>query len=268
MDYVWNMIVRYAPPILGVLILVVVALVVSGWIGRLVARLLTRAKVEKTLAGFFGTCARWGLMVLALIACLGVFGVETTSFAAVVGAAVLAIGLAFQGSLSNLAAGVMLLIFRPFKVGDFVKIGGELGKVDAITLFTTELDTPDNRRIVLPNASIFGSTIENITHHPTRRVDISVGVEYPADLDRTREVLTKAAEAVPGKLGDPPPQIILLSLGDSSVNWQVRVWTETGKYWDVLDAGTRAVKMALDEAGLGIPFPQMDVHLDAPAPQA
>jgi len=268
MEYVWNMIVRYAPPIVGVLVLLLVAYIVSGWVGRLVARLLTRAKVQKTLSTFFGNCARWALMVLALVACLGVFGVETTSFAAVIGAATLAIGLAFQGSLSNLAAGVMLLIFHPFKVEDFIKVEGQLGTVKEISLFTTELDTVDNRRIILPNGKVFSSTIENFSFHEVRRVDVSVGVEYPADLDRTREVLTQAAAEVPGTLKDPPPQIILLSLGNSSIDWEVRVWTKGADYWTTLDATTRAVKMALDKAGLGIPFPQMDVHLDAPAPQA
>ncbi len=267
MDDIWQGIVEYAPPIIGVVLLLVVAYVASGWVGRLVGRLLSKAKVEQTLCRFFGSMARWALMVLALIACLGVFGVETTSFAAVLGAATLAIGLGFQGSLSNLAAGVMLLIFRPFKVGDVVQVSGELGKVAELGLFSTEMDTFDNRRIILPNSGIFGSTVVNFTHHATRRVDIPVGVEYPADLDRTREVLTAAAAGVPKRLEDPPPQIILLKLGNSSVDWQVRVWVKTEDYWDVVDAGTRAVKMALDEAGLGIPFPQMDVHLDAPVPQ-
>ena len=256
----------YLPPIAGVIALLVVAYLGSGWIGRAVAKALERAKLEKTLCGFFGSLTRWALMVLAIIACLGVFGVETTSFAAVIGAAGLAIGLGFQGSLSHLAAGVMLLIFRPFKVGDVVSISGHLGRIEHIDLFNTHMDTFDNRRIILPNGGVFGSTIENVTFHPTRRVDIAVGVEYSADLDKTREVLTAAAAVVPGRLDEPEPQIILLNLGDSSVDWQVRVWANTEDYWAVWDAATKAVKAALDRAALGIPFPQMDVHLDSPAP--
>jgi len=265
-EQVTELLITYLPPIAGAVVFLLAAWIISGWLGRLARRALERAKVDVTLRSFLASLVRWGLLILAVIACLGVFGVETTSFAAVVGAAGLAIGLAFQGSLSNLAAGVMMLIFRPLKVGDVVKVGGHVGKVAAIDLFTTLVDTPDNRRIVFPNGSVFGSTIENITFHPTRRVDVSVGVEYGGDLDRTREVLTQAANAVPGRLDDPPPQVILLNLGDSSVDWQVRVWCETDAYWDVLDAATRQVKVELDKAGLGIPFPQMDVHMDVESP--
>jgi len=264
LERIGSLIIEYGPSVVGVLVFLIAAYIIAGIVGRLVRKALERSKVDTTLSAFFGNVAKWTILVLALIGCLGVFGVETTSFAALIGASALAIGLAFQGSLSNLAAGVMLLIFRPFTSGDVVKVAGELGKIEEIDLFVTKMDTPDNRRIILPNSSVFGSTIENITHHPTRRVDVAVGVEYPADLDRTREVLEAAAAAVPNTLSDPPAQIILLNLGDSSVDWQVRVWANTEDYWTVLDAATRQVKKSLDEAGLGIPFPQVDVHLDNP----
>ena len=264
LETVGSAITVHLPAIVGVLALVIAAHIISSWIGRLATKALEKGKLEKTLARFLGQCARWGVMIMALLACLSVFGVQTTSFAAVIGASALAVGLAFQGSLSHLAAGIMLLIFRPFKVGDLISAAGQLGIVENIELFNTMLDTPDNRRIIIPNGVIFGSTIENLSHHPTRRVDIKVGVEYGADLDKTREVLTAAAMAVPNLLADPASQIILLNLGDSSVDWQVRVWTATENYWDVLDAGTKIVKQHLDAAGLGIPFPQMDVHLDKP----
>jgi small conductance mechanosensitive channel len=187
-----------------------------------------------------------------------------TGFAAVIGASALAVGLAFQGSLSNFAAGVMLLVFRPFKVGDVVNVAGQTGKIDEIGLFTTTMDTADNRRLILPNGSVFGAVIENISYHDTRRLDVAVGSEYPADLDRTREVLLRAARSLPTVLADPEPAAVLLELGDSSINWSVRVWVNAADYWPTRDALTRAVKLALDEAGIGIPFPQMDVHLDAP----
>ena len=266
METLQQFLTEYGPPTLKVLVFVIVGWIAGGWIGRLVVGALQKAKVEVTLARFLGNMARWAVLVLAGIACLSIFGAETTSFAAIIGAAALGIGLAFQGSLSNLAAGVMLLIFRPFKVDDVVRIGGELGKVSEISLFTTELDTFDNRRIILPNASVFGAVIENLTHHPTRRVDVAVGVAYPADLDRTREVLLKGALSVPNRVEDVEPQVILTGLGNSSVDWQVRVWCKTEDYWTIRDATTRAAKMALDEAGIGIPFPQMDVHLDTPTP--
>jgi len=268
MEEIKQLLLTYGPQIVGALVFTIVAYVVSGWIGRMAKRGLLKAKIEVTLADFLGSMARWGLFVLALIACLGVFGVETASFAAVLAGAGLAIGLAVQGTLSNLAAGVMLMVFRPFKIDQIVSISGHVGKVAEITLFTTNLDTPDNRRIIIPNSAVFGSTIENLTYHPIRRVDISVGVEYPADTEQTRQVLTEAAKNVPGCIEDPAPQIILLNLGDSSVDWQVRVWTNTDDYWDVVDAATQCVKVALDEAGMGIPFPQIDVHLDSPESQS
>lgn len=258
-------IIKHLPKAIGLVAMLAATWVISGWIGRLTTRSLGKAKIEKTLAGFLGNVARWALLVLGVIASVSTVGVEATSFVAVLGTAGLAIGLALQGSLSNLAAGVMLLIFRPFKVGDAVVVGGQLGKVAEIELFNTMVDTFDNRRIVLPNKNVFGETIENLTFHDTRRVDIAVGVEYSADMDKTREVLTEAAANVPGRLDNPAPQIILLKLGDSSVDWQVRVWANTDDYWVVWDAATKVVKASLDKAGLGIPFPQMDVHLDPPA---
>jgi len=264
-DRILDLLQEYLPPVIGVLVVIVVAFVVAGWVRTLVTRALLKIKIEKTLTTFLGSLAKWGVLILAIIACLGVFGVDTTSFAAVIGASALAIGLAFQGSLSSLAAGVMLLIFRPFKVDDVVSVAGQLGKVEAISLFTTNMDTFDNRRIILPNSAVFATTIENITHHSTRRVDVAVGTEYSADLDRVREVLEDAAATCPGRISEPETQVVLLELGASSINWSVRVWAKTTDYWPIRQALTRQVKKALDDASLGIPFPQMDVHLDPPA---
>jgi small conductance mechanosensitive channel len=190
-------------------------------------------------------------------------GVELVAFVGVIAASAFAIGLAFQGSLSNFSAGVMLLVFRPFKVGDVVNVAGETGKVDEIGLFTTTMDTPDNRRLILPNGAIFGAVIENITHHPIRRVDVAVGTDYTADLDRTREVLLKAAVEIPDQVPDKEPVVVLGELGASSVDWSIRVWVDAANYWPTKDALTRSVKNALDEANISIPFPQMDVHMAA-----
>ena len=252
----------YAIRIIGVLVLLIVAWIISGWMGRMTIRALEKANVDETLRKFFGNMAKYTVLILAVLACLGMFGVQTTSFAAVLAAAGFAIGLAFQGTLGNFSAGVMLLTFRPFKIGDVVTVAGQTGKVFEIELFTTKLDTPDNRRLIIPNSSVFGSTIENITHHDKRRVDVAVGVDYSADLDQTRQVLEGVAQAEPGRLPDSDTQACLLELADSSINWQVRVWTKTEDYFAVKDSLTRAVKVALDQAGIGIPFPQMDVHLD------
>ncbi len=262
MAAIGNWVIEYAPRIAGVILLLIAAWIAAGWVGRAVTRSIVRVKVETTLAHFFGSLSKWALLIMALIACLGVFGVETTSFAAVIGAGTLAIGLAFQGSLSNLAAGVMLLIFRPFKIGDVVNVAGQLGKVGEIDLFTTKLSTFDNRLIILPNGSVFGATIENITHHPTRRVDAPVGVSYSADIDRTRGILDAAARQVAGILDDPAPAVVLTGLGQSSVDWAVRDWTKSDTYWPVREALIRSIKYSLDQAGIAIPFPQMDVHVD------
>lgn len=253
---------NYGAGAVKVLVLLLLAWFVAGWIRRIIERSLTRVKFDATLTKFFASMSSWLVLLLAFLGCLGIFGVETTSFAAVIGAAGLALGLAFQGTLSNFAAGIMLLVFRPFKVGDSVTIAGQSGKVEAIDLFTSAVDTLDNRRIVIPNSAIFGSVIENITHHPIRRAEVAVGVAYAADIDRTRSVLTSAADQVPGRLDEPAPAVVLLDLGPSSVNWSVRVWARKSEFSDVRQATIRSVKMALDEAKIGIPFPQVDVHLD------
>lgn len=254
----------FAISLVGVILLLAVAWFVAGFARRALRRGLERAKFDVTLGMFAANMLRWFILLMALMACLEVFGIKTTSFAAVLGAAALAIGLGFQGSLSNLAAGVMLLVFRPFKVGDMVNVAGQLGKVNEIDLFMTEIDTPDGRRVILPNGQIFGNTIENITHHPRRRVDIPVGVAYDADIDRTRQVLEAAVRGVTPRLDDPAPEVFLNELGASSVNWTLRVWTRREDFGATRQATVRAAKVALDEAGIGIPFPQMDVHLRLP----
>lgn len=254
-------ILAYLMPAIGALVLLIVGWVASKWISVLVSRGMQRANADMTLVKFFTRLTKWAIMIFVALTCLTVFGVEITAFAAVLAAAGFAIGLSFQGTLSNFAAGIMLLVFRPFKVGDLVNISGVTGIVDEIALFVTEIDTFDNRRMILPNGDVFGSTIENIAYHPRRRADIAVGTAYEADIDQTRDVLVKAAESVEGKLDDPAPMIVLDGLGDSSVNWLVCVWTPSSDYLAVKQATIRAVKYALDEAGISIPYPQRDVHL-------
>ncbi len=252
----------YGLPLLFALLILVITYILSGIASRTVTRAVTKAKIDLTLARFFGKMARYAVLILGIIIALGKMGVEVTAFAAILAAAGFAVGMALSGTLGHFASGVMLLIFRPFKIGDVVNAGGITGKVYEISLFTTALDTPDNRRIIVPNGAVYGSTIENISHHDTRRVDVSVGVDYSADIDKTREILDAAAKSVDGILTDPAHAIVLGDLGDSSVNWTVRVWCNSADYWGIKEAATRAVKQHLDNAGIGIPFPQMDVHVD------
>lgn len=255
---VWTL----AQPIIVAVVLIIVVLLIAGWAKKLTVKATTKAKVDITLAKFFGNIAKWVIMLLGAITILQTFGVEATSFAAVVAALGFAVGMALSGTLGNVASGIMLLIFRPFKVGDVVNVAGVVGSVDEIGLFTTSIDTPDKRRFIVPNGSISNATIENISHHSVRRVDVGVGVDYTADIDKTRSVLEAAAQSVEAGLADPAPAIVLGDLGDSAVNWTVRLWVNAGDFWPTKEALTRAVKMHLDQAGIGIPFPQMDVHVD------
>jgi small conductance mechanosensitive channel len=259
MQYYLN---EYVIPALGALVFLAVAWVVAGWVRRLIRRSLERTKFDLTLTRFFSNLAYYAILIFGVLSCLTLFGFSVASFAAVLAAVGFAVGLALQGSLSNFAAGVMLLIFRPFNVNDMIDVAGARGRVHEIQLFTTTLDTPDNRRLTVPNGNIFSDTIENETFHDTRRVDVAVGTDYPADLNQTRTVLLQAATGVAGRLQDKEPVAYLDSLGDSSINWSVRVWANTKDYWAVRDRLTQAVKDHLDEAGIGIPYPQMDVHLD------
>lgn len=256
--------IHYGMKVALVLIILFLALTIAGWVSAAVHGSLRKMKFDATLSKFIAKLARWSVLGIAAITCMGYFGVETTSFAAVLGAAGFAIGLAFQGTLSNFAAGAMLLLFRPFKVGDVVNLNGQLGKVDEIELFSTTLDTFDNRRIILPNSDVFGSTIENITYHPVRRVDVEVGAAYDADIDATREALEQAITSTEGVITHPEPAVVLLGLGASSVDWSVRAWAPTGDYATVKQALLRAVKNSLDGEGIGIPFPQMDIHIQQP----
>lgn len=259
------LLIEYGVRIIGVLFALWLSFRVARWVESRVKSTLGQREFDKALTLFFGSLARWLIIIAAVLACLSIFGIETTSFAAILGAAGLAVGLAFQGTLSNFSAGVMVLTFRPFKIGDMVVIDGQLGKVMEIGLFTTALDTLDNRRIIIPNSTVIGGIIENHTHNQYRRVDIDVGTAYHEDLDEVREVLDAAAAKVPGRVPDQGHEVILLKLNESSVDWQVRVWCDPFEYWAVWDATIRATKQALDEAKVSIPFPQMDVHLDKSA---
>lgn len=257
-----EMLLPYGIALVKVLVILFIGWVLAAWVRRVSRKIMNKAGVDLTLAKFGSNMARWAVLAIVFISVLGIFGIETTSFAALIAAGGLAIGLAFQGTLGNMASGIMLLVFRPFKVGDVINAAGVVGKVDEIELFTTTLDTPDNRRIIIPNGAVFGSTIENISHHSTRRVDVGVGVDYGASIDETRTVLEKVVASIDNTLTEPASAVVLGDLGDSAVTWTCRVWVNSGDFWGVKEALTREVKLQLDAAGIGIPFPQMDIHVD------
>lgn len=245
------------------LLLIVVAYFMARMVARWTAGFVCR-RVDQTLGKFVGKLTFYAIMSLVGLSVLQTADVDVTGFVALIAAAGFAIGLAFQGTLSNFASGILLLVFRPFRVGDLINAAGVIGKVNEIDLFTTTLDTPDNRRLIIPNSSISGATIENITFHKHRRVDVPVGVAYAASLDETRRVLTACAESIGDKLvrGEGRGyQILLMNLGTSSVEWMVRVWAETTNYFPVKEALTTEIKRQLDAHGLEIPFPQMQLHL-------
>jgi len=252
--------------VFGIKILTAVLIVVVGrWVARFVRniteKMMVRSKVDATLVSFVGNLIYVSLLTFVILAALAQLGIQTTSFIAVIGAAGLAVGLALQGSLANFAAGVLMLIFRPFQVGDFIDGAGVMGIVEEIQIFTTQLRTLDNKTIIIPNAKITGDNITNYTRKETRRVDLVIGVSYRDDIEKVKSVVADVLNGDERILKDPAPTIGVLELGDSSVNFAVRPWVKTGDYWDVYFDTTEKIKKRFDAEGISIPFPQRDVHL-------
>ncbi len=244
---------------LAIVIFIVGRLVAKGLV-KVIERLLRNAKVDAMLIDFIGSIAKAVLLLFVIIASLDKLGVDTTSLIAMLGAAGLAVGLALQGSLQNFAAGVMLIIFRPFKIGDFVEAGGTTGTVEKITIFNTIILSPDNREVIVPNGAVYGGTITNLSARDTRRIDMVFGIGYGDDIKKAKEILMQAMESDERILKDPAPVVALAELGDSSVNFMVRPWVKGADYWDVKFDLTEHIKLTFDENGISIPFPQMDVH--------
>ena len=247
---------------------VIVALLIF-YIGRFIVKLLVRAmtkvmdrqNVDETLQRFVGNLVRMALMVVVIIAAIGALGIQTTSFIAIFGAAGLAVGLALQGSLSNFAAGVLIVLFRPYKVGDYVEAAGIAGSVEEVQILTTVLKTPDNKKIIVPNSQIMDSIITNYSANDTRRVDLTIGVSYDDDLDKVHATLRELVNADERILKDPECLIAVSALADSSVNFFVRPWVASGDYWGVYFDLTEKIKKRFDDEGISFPFPQQDVHL-------
>ena len=248
--------------VIGAVVVLIVGLIVARSIRRGIRRGMAKSKrIDEALIPFVSGIAYYLLLAALLIAVLQMFGIETTSLIAVLGAAGLAVGLALQGTLSNFAAGVMLLVFRPFKIGDFVEAGGTAGSVKEIGIFSTTLATPDNVKIVMPNSAVYGQTIKNYTANDTRRNDLVMGISYNDDIGKAREVIIKVLNTDERVLKDPAPVVAVSELADSSVNLVVRPWCKKEDYWDVRFDLTRRMKEELEAAGCSIPFPQNDVHL-------
>lgn len=251
----------YGLRIIGALIIFVVGRWVAKLGRRVVEGMMTRGQIDSTLVKFTGNVTYGLLIVVAVLAALNQVGVQTTSFIAIIGAAGLAIGFALQGSLSNFAAGIMLIAFRPFKVGDFILAAGEAGTVEEVALFTTQLRTPDNKNIILPNSGITGGNITNFSANDTRRVDLVIGVSYSDDLKKVKAVLTDIVEKEERVLKDPAPTIGVLELADSSINFAVRPWVKASDYWGVYFDMLQGIKERFDEEAISIPFPQRDIHV-------
>ena len=226
----------------------------------LAKKLMEKAKVDQTLVEFSESLIYFGLLLMVILASLNALGVNTTSFIAVLGAASLAVGLALQGSLANIGAAVLIIIFRPFKVGDFIDAGGATGTVEDINLFSTIISPVDNRTIIVPNSSIIGGNITNFSQKPQRRLDLTFGIGYDDDLKLAKQILMEILEAEERILQEPAPFVAVSELADSSVNFITRAWVETADYWDVRFAMIEQVKLTFDEKGISIPYPQLDIH--------
>lgn len=260
-DMFYNLIQIYALPLLWAIVIFIVGRIAARTISNSAAKAMIRGKVEQTLVTFIKNMLFAAIMVFVIIAAISKMGVETTSFAAVVAAAGLAIGLSLQGTLSNFAAGVLLIIFRPFRVGDYVEAGGTAGIVEEIQIFSTQMRSGDNKQVIVPNGQIMGSTITNYSAKPTRRLDLLIGVSYSDDLKKVRAVLEDILAKDERILPEPAPTIGVLSLGESSVDFAVRPWVKTDDYWPLLYELQETIKTRFDTEGINIPFPQRDLHI-------
>lgn len=250
----------------GLKLIAAIAIYVIGkWIAKIlkkmVIRMMEKGKTDPTIIGFVSNIAYVALLAFVIIAALGQLGIQTTSFIAILGAAGLAIGLALQGSLSNFAAGFLMIIFRPFKIGDFIEGAGVAGVVEEISIFTTTMRTGDNKTIIIPNSNLSSGNIINYSTKETRRVDLLVGVSYDADIKHVRDVLEQLIAADERVLQDPQHLIAVSELGADSVNFAVRLWVKSADYWGVTFDMNEAIKIRFDKEGIGIPYPQRDIHV-------
>lgn len=259
-DQVVELVALYGLKVVGAIAILIVGLFVAGRIAAFTKKGLGRSRVDPMLQGFISSLVKYTVLAVTVIAVLNQFGVQTASLIAVLGATGLAIGLALQGTLSNVAAGVMLLLFRPFKVGDYIEVAGQAGTVKDVSLFTSELATPDNVQIIVPNGQVWGASIVNYSYHPTRRLDMALGIAYEDDIGKAKSAVEEVIKADSRCKEDPAPLVAVSNLGESSVDFVIRIWCDAGDYWDLKWDLTRAIKERMDTEGITIPYPQRVVH--------
>lgn len=259
--------IEYGSALVGALLIFVFGRWIAKALTRLMGRMMHKGNADPTIVSFLSNIIYSILMAIVVIAAIGTLGVETTSLAAVIAAAGLAVGLALQGSLSNFAAGVMIIMFRPFKNGDFVEVAGVSGTVEKVNVFTTHMKTADNREIIIPNGKIIDDSIVNYSAKPTRRIDMVVGVSYGDDLGKVKKVLEDIITKDERILSDPAPMIAVSELADNSVNLVLRPWVKRADYWDVKFDLTERIKTRFDAEGISIPFPQRELHVAKDAVQ-
>lgn len=256
-----NLMVSYGIQLLLALVIIVVGKWLVGIVADIIVNAMNKKEVDQTISSFVGSIARTVLLAIVIIAALGQLGIETASFVAIIGAAGLAVGFALQGSLSNFASGVLLILFRPIRSGDFVEVAGQAGVVSEIGIFSTVMKSGDNKVIIIPNSNIMGSNITNYSMESTRRIDMVIGIAYDADIRKAKAILEDIIAAEQRVLPDPGTTIGVAELADSAVNLVFRPWVNAADYWPTKFALLEAVKLRFDEENIGIPFPQMDVHL-------
>jgi small conductance mechanosensitive channel len=259
-----NQIIEFGSTVVIAIITLIIGFWIAGFVGRLIDKTMQKRGVDDTVRPFLVKLIKVALKVMVLISVAGVFGIQTASFIAVLGAATFALGLALQGTLGHFASGVLLLIFKPFKVGDAVEIQGKLGVVKEITVFNTIIHAFDNQKFILPNGIVTSGAITNISELGTLRVEWSIGIGYEDDIDKARSIIRRLIESHDMVLKDKPVDCFLAELADSSVNFKVRCWTKTDDKWVVYFDIMEKIKKTFDEEGVSFPFPQMDVHMDKP----
>jgi len=251
----------YGLKIIGAILILIIGRIAAGIGRKIVTKTLEKSKTDPAVISFVGSLTYFLILTFAVLAALAKFGIQTASFVAVLGAAGFAIGFALQGSLANFAAGVLILVLRPFKIGDYIDSAGVAGTVKDIQLFTTVLATPDNIKILVPNGKIFGDVIKNVSAYDTRRVDLVIGIGYTSDIQKAYDIMMNLIKEDSRILSDPATQIAVSELADSSVNFVLRPWVKKEDYWNVKFDLTRKIKETFDENGIEIPFPQQVVHM-------